>query len=59
MDLKQEHALKSLKNLLSSDVVMGYYNYNKEIKVVVDDSPLAWRQYLPKKTRLWPTQVVR
>lgn len=26
---EQEHAFKSLKNLLSSDVVMGYYNYKK------------------------------
>lgn len=34
-------AFKSLTNRMSSDVVMGYYNYNKEIKRVVDASPVG------------------
>lgn len=38
---EQEHAFKSLTNLMSSDVVMGYSNYNKEIKRVVDASPVG------------------
>lgn len=38
---EQEHAFESLKNLLSSDVVIAFYNPNKELKVVVDASPVG------------------
>lgn len=49
---EQEHAFESLKNLLSSDTVIAYYNPNKEIKVVVDASPVGLGAILTQEDKV-------
>lgn len=38
---EQQNAFEKLKTLLSSDIVISYYNPNKPIEVVVDASPVG------------------
>ena len=49
---EQENAFEKLKTMLSSDVVISYYNPNKPIEVVVDASPVGLGAILTQENKV-------